>query len=281
MRFYQSFHELISETARNLWEMGITVKPKTYQNINIEGNNDYVTKELICESYALNCDGWRFVRELYELQSEEETDINIKWCSQEFNERITENINPGEAWTIRENVWDNLFSKHRFANILTGNTNPDGTPERKHVRMFDYTYSERICYTGDGYELEESNLDKVINILRNDPGTRRAIIPIYDLHDTQNISEDIRIPCSMYYSFMIRDDSKGTPELHMTYKQRSCDFVTHFPNDVLLAIKMMEYVHNMLMWEMPLLRMGYLYHTMDSLHIYQKDWEKVHKYING
>ena len=32
---------------------GQIVKPKTYQNKNIEGNEDFVTKEIICQQYCL------------------------------------------------------------------------------------------------------------------------------------------------------------------------------------------------------------------------------------
>ena len=53
MRIYSNAYELISEMGRNLWEMGLENRPKTYQNKNIEGNDDFVTKELICEQYCM------------------------------------------------------------------------------------------------------------------------------------------------------------------------------------------------------------------------------------
>ena len=43
--------------------------------------------------------------------------------------------------------------------------------------------------------------------------------------------------------------------------------VTHFGNDVYLAWKLMEY-----MAEQTGNEPGYLYHTIDSLHSYKKDW---------
>ena len=53
MRIYSNPYELMSETARNIWEMGTEVKPKTYQNKVIEGKDEFITKELICEQYCL------------------------------------------------------------------------------------------------------------------------------------------------------------------------------------------------------------------------------------
>ena len=42
MRIYDDCYELMSEMGRNLWEMGSIVKPKTYQNKVIEGDErDY------------------------------------------------------------------------------------------------------------------------------------------------------------------------------------------------------------------------------------------------
>ena len=52
-RIYANCYELMSETARNLWEMGEIVTPKTYQNKVIEGKEEFITKELICEQYRL------------------------------------------------------------------------------------------------------------------------------------------------------------------------------------------------------------------------------------
>ena len=80
-----------------------------------------------------------------------------------------------------------------------------------------------------------------------------------------------RIPCSMYYDFLIRQNGKGEKVLHICYHQRSSDFVTHFGNDVYLAWRLMEYVAQEVG-----VKPGYLYHTIDSLHSYKKDW----KYLN-
>ena len=44
MRIYENCRELMSEMGRDLWEMGKQVKPKTYQNKVIDGNDEFVTK---------------------------------------------------------------------------------------------------------------------------------------------------------------------------------------------------------------------------------------------
>ena len=53
MRIYSNSFELMSEMGRELNSYGQLVKPKTYQNKVIEGNENFITKELICQQYSL------------------------------------------------------------------------------------------------------------------------------------------------------------------------------------------------------------------------------------
>lgn len=236
MRIYSNSFELMSELGRELNSYGQTVKPKTYQNKVIEGNDDFITKELICQQYCLTSLGdpvWLFV-----------FSHSKEWADAEFEERISlddnlEPWNPGEAWELRKDLWEQFL-------------NTDG--------MFDYTYSERIMPV----------LKEVVHLLNTDSDTRKAVIPIFNGNgwtDTDFYSGTARIPCSMYYDFLIRQNSKGEKVLHICYHQRSSDFVTHFGNDVYLAWRLMEYVAKEVG-----VKPGYLYHTIDSLHAYKKDW---------
>lgn len=236
MRIYSSSYELMSEMGRELNSYGQTVKPKTYQNKNIEGNEDFVTKEIICQQYCLTSlqdPTWLF---FYSRSRE--------WADAEFQERINtfEVINPGKAWELRKDLWEQF--------LVCG--------------KFDYTYNERIYHV----------IKDVIKLLREDNDTRKAVLPIFngdqESLDTLWYDGSRRIPCSMYYDFLIRENSKGEKVLHICYHQRSSDFVTHFGNDVYLAWRLMEHVAKEVG-----VKPGYLYHTIDSLHAYQKDWDKL------
>lgn len=242
MRIYQNAYELMSELGRNLYEMGLENKPKSYQNKNIEGNDAFITKELICEQYC--------------LMDLPDTDTLFvfsgckDWAEAEFKERIDHMIlNPGEAWKLRSNVWEEFL-----------------TEEGK----FDYTYNERLntptLYKGNPMNL----IHAVINLLKDDPDTRKAIMPIYWRKDSNYLGGEHRIPCSMYYNFLIRNNAKGEKQLNISYHQRSSDFILHFGNDVYLAWCMMEYVA-----EKVGVKPGYLIHTIDSLHTYKRDWDKL------
>lgn len=236
MRIYSSSYELMSEMGRELNSYGQTVKPKTYQNKNIEGNEDFVTKEIICQQYCLTSlqdPTWLF---FYSRSRE--------WADAEFQERIdtSDIINPGKAWELRKDLWEQFLVNGKF----------------------DYTYNERIIHV----------IKPLIRLLKDDNDTRKAVLPIFngdmDGLDTDWYDGSRRIPCSMYYDFLIRQNGKGEKVLHICYHQRSSDFVTHFGNDVYLAWRLMEHVAKEVG-----VKPGYLYHTIDSLHAYQKDWDKL------
>lgn len=250
MRIYSNSFELMSEMGRELNSYGQLVKPKTYQNKVIEGNEDFITKELICQQYCLTSLGdpvWLFI-----------FSHSREWADAEFKERVSLDEefcrpwNPGKAWELRKDLWQPLFSK----------SDKD---------FFDYTYSERmmcdVVYKG----YHTTKLDSIIQLLKDDSDTRKAILSIWgsnmNEYDQDRLDGSSRIPCSMYYDFLIRQDGKGEKVLHICYHQRSSDFVTHFGNDVYLAWRLMEYVAQEVG-----IKPGYLYHTIDSLHAYKKDW---------
>jgi len=249
MRIYCNSYELMSEMGRQIWEMGIENRPKTYQNKNIEGNPDFITKELIAESYCLTQlldPKWLFVY------------TNTKeWADAEFEERISgKMLNPGEAWKLNKPMWEEFLT-------VKGD--------------FDYTYSDRINqsvfndWEGVGIDQHNTYLNHIISLLKYDNDTRKAVLSIFDTKtDADRLDGHARIPCSMYYQFLIRPNGKGEKVCNIIYNQRSADFVAHFGDDVYLAWRLMEYVAGAVG-----VKPGYLYHQIGSLHSYQRDWWKL------
>lgn len=239
MRIYMNWEEAYEEVKRDLAEMGILVKPKTMQDKNVEGNSDYETKELQNYCYTL-----------LNAKSSEITGVVQPWADAEFEERIFapsisyfENgvrkyhtINPGEAWKLREDIW----------------------AEYMHDGKMAYTYNERIW--------QNEQLEKIITRLKQDHDSRQLWLSIWDPNiDTDKLGGVSRVPCSLGYNFQFRDG-----KLNMHYVMRSCDFNTHFINDVYLAIKLLEYVAKEVGMEV-----GSFTHTMFSLHVYKKDVSDV------
>ena len=114
-RIYANCKEAINEIERDIMEMGIRVHPKTMQNKNVEGNEDYSTMEVQNYSFTI-IDSY-----------DKDTIVSaLNWCHAEFDERINKSDNPGEAWKLRKEVWEPFIVQGKF----------------------DYTYSERMNRLG-------------------------------------------------------------------------------------------------------------------------------------
>jgi len=162
--------------------------------------------------------------------------LPLEYCKIELLDRVSNKAieNPGHSWQYRKEVWNEFVNK-------------DG--------KMAYTYHERIF----------PQLAKIINELIKHPNTRQAIINIHSnlSHDLNSLGGQSRVPCSMYYQFLYRNGA-----LDIYYVMRSCDFITHWPADVWLAIGLLKYVLHCT--DLPV---GKFFHYIGSLHVYKKDVE--------
>lgn len=242
MRIYTNAQEMVEEVKRDLAEMGIVVRPATMQDKYVKGNPDYETKELQNYSYCL-----------LNAKSQDIPGVTQPWADAEFEERVTDPwerdwegkrilfqvpkfINPGEAWKLREEVWSEYMHDGKLA----------------------YTYNE-LLWNND-------QLTKIMNRLKEDPDSRQLWISLWNPDkDPDFLGGVSRVPCSLGYGLQVRDG-----KLNMHYVMRSCDFVTHFRNDVYLAIKFLEWVAEKTGYPV-----GDFTHTMFSCHVYNKDIQGV------
>ena len=106
MRIYTNWIECYEETKRDLAEMGIAVHPKTMQDKFVYGNPDFHTLELQDYSYCL-----------LDAKSKDITGVVQPWADEEFKERIDKSgcVNPGNAWKLREDVWQEFMHDGRMA----------------------------------------------------------------------------------------------------------------------------------------------------------------------
>lgn len=239
MRIYINADEMIEETKRDLAEMGIVVRPATMQDKYVKGNPDYETRELQNYSYCL-----------LDAKSQDIPGVIQPWADAEFEERVTDPflrheeyglstpnfINPGKAWELRPEVWTEYLHEGKMA----------------------YTYNELLW--------KNDQLTKVMGALINDPDSRQLWVSLWNPEKDPNFLGGLsRVPCSLGYAFQVRDG-----KLNMHYVMRSCDFATHFRNDVYLAIKLLEWVAEKTNYPV-----GSFTHTIFSLHVYNKDVEGV------
>lgn len=241
MRIYINAEEMIEETKRDLAEMGIVVRPATMQDKYVRGNPDYETRELQNYSYCL-----------LDAKSQDIPGVIQPWADAEFEERVTDPffsvrtemgnldepcfINPGKAWELRPEVWTEYLHEGKMA----------------------YTYNELLW--------KNDQLTKIMGALINDPDSRQLWVSLWNpVKDPDFLGGISRVPCSLGYAFQVRDG-----KLNMHYVMRSCDFATHFRNDVYLAIKLLEWVAEKTHYPV-----GSFTHTIFSLHVYNKDVEGV------
>lgn len=167
----------------------------------------------------------------------DETGANLPWAEDHFQERVGGlplNPPPSEAW------WpfnQNQNARHKMQK--------DGN-----AALFSHTYPERFWpklanrdYTRPSSEAENwgvrfelGDLADLVELLRRAPATRQAYLPVWFPEDTGTVHGQ-RVPCTLGYHFLIRNG-----QLHCWYYMRSCDLIRHFPDDVYMAGRLMQWI---------------------------------------
>jgi thymidylate synthase len=157
-------------------------------------------------------------------------------------------INP--AFAVAEAAW-----------ILSGSDAP-----------WIYTYNERLADYADNGRLmgaygprlrrwhgTTDQLAQALKTLADDPGTRRAVIQLYDPDADTRGHKDV--PCTLGYRFFLRDG-----RLHMHTTMRSQDLWRGFCYDIFTATILQELLAGWLGAEL-----GSYLLCVDSLHLYAQD----------
>ena len=298
MRIYTDYKEVISEIKRDLVEMGQPISTYSMQNKIIEWDIDYETKEITNYSFCLSnfdniedmidfaefekaemnridqyfkshkFEDYRdYMQDKYQIILVEKDDIQLiwkkllqLWIKEDFKERIALNVNPWDAWKIRPWVWEEFIHDDWFHSYKT----------------FDYTYSERI------------RLPDLLGQIDQHPTSRQYVFNIWKDEDRFWVNGKRRIPCSLNYQILVRPnweiDDNGKPifAVNMIYNMRSCDFLTHFPIDIIQAVNLLKHItehmnntqnfkeYDTTKWH-DTYALGKLYYNCASLHLYKKD----------
>lgn len=228
MRIYRNAVEAITDIGRELKKCATVVHTQTMQNKVVGNLPEFATKEIQAFDFTI----------LDTSDKDQMPNVTLEWLKAEFKERVSPTqVNPGEAFLLRPEVWNEFLNDDI---------------------QFDYTYSERMHW----------QLDAVVNELALHPETRQAIIQIHDRNIDQERMGLKRIPCSMYYQFMLRDG-----KLDVIYNMRSTDFATHFQNDIWLAAELRNWIAEKIG-----VQPGKFIMFASSLHIYKKDWDLLKNY---
>jgi len=131
---------------------------------------------------------------------------------------------------------------------------------------------EKVIYGGYGPRFFDTRghnqFRNIIDLLKESPNARRAVIQLFDADDLAQKHKDI--PCTCTMQFMIRNG-----ELNMYTNMRSNDAFLGLPHDVFAFTMIQEIVARSLE-----IKLGTYYHAVGSLHLYKKHRKKARQYLN-
>lgn len=166
-------------------------------------------------------------------------------------EEITEQCKPSLPW-----------AKEHFAERVSGipyNPPPShvlwlkDTDKSMKGGKFSHTYPERM----------HKNLFTLIDLLKKDPSTRQAYLPIWWAGDGELALANERVPCTFGWHWILRDDY-----LHCFYPMRSCDSIRHFHHDIYFAARLTLWLIEQAGWDA---KPGMLTFHAVSFHCFSND----------
>lgn len=164
--------------------------------------------------------------------------------------------------TTKWRRWNLDYAMYEFEWYLSGNPNAEQISKRAKIwaNMMDEQGNVNSNY---GYQWKRNNqLDKVIDMLKNDPLTRRASISLYDGKEIDQYKKDTI--CTYAINFYIDIDDR----LSMQVMMRSNDLVYGFCNDQYCFSELQKIVAKELNRQV-----GKYYHYVCNMHIYERHYK--------
>lgn len=263
MRTFSNFERAAVQLENEFRYRAHKVHSEKWQGVEISNKPDMAMYEIMHETFSVPLRGFEDLEHW-----REDIKPNLPFADMHFEERVSgEPSNPGEAWKIWP--WGNAADKHRTEG-----------------GKFTHTYQERFWpkYAGEngigenrknwGIRYPYGDLNDVVELLRREPLTRQAYLPIWFPEDT-GASHGGRLPCSLGYHFLMRHEY-----LHVEYSIRSCDFIRHFRDDCYLTVRLLLWILDRLRIVDPrwtTVRPGLFKMNIGSLHMFINDWDKIFK----
>jgi len=235
---------------------GIKVKQKTWQSI--QSPDDTFELSPVLFEFPIP----ETVDELHLLKPQ------LPWAENHFEERIGGlPLNPGNEYKnwrfYQRKPEDDKFrnTNNQFSHSYMERIWPKlaGRFDDKHLSLQMLKIGLNISIN-KGIRYNLGDLGDIIELLRNDPTTRQAYLPIWFPEDTGNVMNE-RVPCTLGYHFY---NVRGKLDCH--YYIRSCDYLRHFRDDVYLASRLTQYVG-----QTTGIPPGKLYMHITSLHVFYNE----------
>lgn len=218
---------------------------------------NYLRKAVILEGKIVASDNWQgkaspdTFRECLgvslKMQMEEKPECGRQpWADVHFNERVSRlPLNPPPSHVDWSSGTTNYFEKEK---------------------KFSHSYPERMWpkdILPKGVRYNTADLDTLVSVMKKDPQTRQAFLPIFFPEDLTAADEGDRVPCTLGWQFIIRQN-----KLHCFYPIRSCDVARHVHNDIYFANRLALWVRNETGLDV---EMGDIHFACTSLHCFEQD----------
>lgn len=194
-----------------------------------------------------------------DIMSEGEDFANTK---AKFNVSFTVDSPLDKVITTPQRKFNQDYAEYEWHWYLNGNRDAKEIGERAKIwnqMMIPGTTEVNSNY---GYFWNYNNqLVKVIDELKRNKETRRAIVVHYILHELDRYKYDT--PCNDVLNFYIKDN-----KLHLTVFARSIDLVFGFCNDQYTFAKLMEHVSRKTKYPV-----GQMHWFITNLHVYPRHYE--------
>jgi hypothetical protein len=219
--------EAITGALEVLYTAGERVDTGHWQGYATDGRPDLVTNEIVNLHFScwIPPSGKEAI---------EEVGPSMPWAEEEFWERVGgEARNPHNSlhlWPWWHDQIETPFThtySERFWPRYAGGQN-------KTINLAGQKFGEMEHNAGIRYRY--GDLDDLVELLYAHPYTRQATLPIFFPEDTGAVHGG-RIPCTLHYHFLLRGQ-----QLHLFYAIRSCDAVRHFRDDVYIAMRLCQWV---------------------------------------
>lgn len=219
----RSFLVVDSRLRNRMLNEGRRIHPARWQGLDVRDRQEAEMVELLNVDFNIDLRG---IESLDHWRTE--CQPNVPWADEHFEERVSGYPhNPPPSWVRWP--WANSASTFRAG------------------EKFNHTYPERYwpkqagdaAPSGGNYGLRGwyGDLSDVVELLRRDPLTRQAYLPIFFPEDT-GVGDGGRKPCTLGYQFIVRPDDDGRHRLHIFYPMRSCDLLRHFRDDCYLTVRL-------------------------------------------
>lgn len=167
-----------------------------------------------------------------------------------------------EINTIGRN-WKKDYAEYEWNWYLSGNRSVSEI--KKIAKIWDKMHNgDDLVNSNYGYQwLRNNQIEYIINELKQNKHSRRAVISIYDGKEHEEYKYDT--PCTLSVGFNIINN-----KLNMSVYMRSNDAWFGFCNDQYCFSKLLELIANKLKLEI-----GWYYHHSTNMHIYERHFDKL------